>query len=103
MRLIDADALKKGLEDWYCAPERCNSYNGVRCRACALDDALNAIEDAPTIAELDKTEKAIIKMFRKKMFLAVDDTTIYDPVAWSLYQVWKWFDEHRKGRRNDGH
>lgn len=46
-RLIDADALTKNLE-WYCDPARCDSYNGVRCRACLLGDALNAIEDAPT-------------------------------------------------------
>lgn len=52
-RLIDADALKKGLEDWYCAPERCNSYNGVRCRACALDDALSGIDDAPTVDPIE--------------------------------------------------
>ena len=26
----------------------CNSYNGVRCGACAFDDAMLLIEDAPT-------------------------------------------------------
>lgn len=45
-RLIDADALTKNLE-WYCDPARCDSYDGVRCRACLLSDALTAIEDAP--------------------------------------------------------
>lgn len=50
-RLIDADALTKNLK-WYCDPARCDSYNGVRCRACFLDDALSAIEDAPTAFDL---------------------------------------------------
>lgn len=51
MRLIDADALKKSITDWYCDPERCNNYYGVRCAACLLDDALSAIDDAPTVNE----------------------------------------------------
>lgn len=29
----------------YC--KDCNSYNGVRCRACSFDDAMLAIEDVP--------------------------------------------------------
>ena len=68
MRLIDADALEKGLKDWYCDPKNCDSWNGVRCRACLLDDALNTIEDAPTafdvkilmakIATLDRIAKS---------------------------------------------
>ena len=49
MRCIDADALKKSITDWYCDPERCNNYYGVKCRACPLDDALSAIDDAPTV------------------------------------------------------
>ena len=53
MRLIDADELTKRITDWYCAPERCDNYNGVRCRACSWDDALNMIDEAPTI-EKDK-------------------------------------------------
>lgn len=29
----------------YC--KDCNSYNGVRCRACEFDDAMSLIEDVP--------------------------------------------------------
>ena len=49
MRLIDADVLDKSIRDWYCAPERCDNYNGVRCRACSIDDALSELDSAPTI------------------------------------------------------
>ena len=49
MRLIDADALVQSIKDWYCAPERCNSYNDIMCRACQIDDALSEIDRAPTV------------------------------------------------------
>ena len=49
MRLIDADALDKSIRDWYCVPERCDNYNGVRCRACSIDDALSELDSAPTV------------------------------------------------------
>ena len=49
-RLIDADALTKNLK------ELCNNncqytekQRDVMCRACLLGDALDAIEDAPTV------------------------------------------------------
>ena len=49
MRLIDANALKKQIEDFNC--KDCNHYNFVRCRACQIDDALSYIDDAPTVGE----------------------------------------------------
>lgn len=46
MRLIDADKtvedLKKNCID-------CNSYNGIKCRSCWVDDARLVLEDALTI------------------------------------------------------
>lgn len=47
MRLIDADALKKQIEDFHC--KDCDNYNFVRCRACHIDDAISYLEEAPTI------------------------------------------------------
>ena len=47
MRLIDADAIVKRLKEWFC--KNCNNYNWVKCRACEMDDALSAIDDAPTV------------------------------------------------------
>ena len=46
MRLIDADALVENIKRVYCTD--CDSYNGVRCRACGTDDAIGMIDDAPT-------------------------------------------------------
>lgn len=42
---IKREATIKRIEEVYCAD--CNSYNGVRCRACGTGDAIDMIEDAP--------------------------------------------------------
>lgn len=49
MRLIDADALTKEIEDFNC--KDCNHYNHVRCRACPIDDTVTYIDEAPTVGE----------------------------------------------------
>lgn len=41
---IEREATIKRLEEVYCVG--CNSYNGVRCRACGIGDAIDMIEDA---------------------------------------------------------
>ena len=43
---IEREATIKRIEEVYCVG--CNSYNGVRCRACGTGDAIDMIEDAPT-------------------------------------------------------
>ena len=45
--LIDRDALIADVKRIYCTD--CNSYNGVRCRACGTGDALDVIDDAITV------------------------------------------------------
>ncbi len=47
MRLIDADDRIEFIKNVYC-PE-CDNYNGVRCRACPINDMIDAIDDAPTV------------------------------------------------------
>lgn len=42
---VEREATIKRIEAVYCAD--CNSYNGVRCRACGTGDAIDMIEDAP--------------------------------------------------------
>lgn len=41
---IERGALIENAKRVYCAD--CNSYNGVRCRACGTGDMLDMIEDA---------------------------------------------------------
>lgn len=42
---FEREATIMRIEEVYCAD--CNSYNGVRCRACGTGDAIDMIEDAP--------------------------------------------------------
>ena len=42
---FEREATIKRIEEVYCAD--CNSYNGVRCRACGTGDVIDMIEDAP--------------------------------------------------------
>lgn len=42
---IEREAAIKRIKEVYCVG--CNSYNGVRCRACGTGDAIDIIEDAP--------------------------------------------------------
>lgn len=42
---ISREATIKRVEEVYCVG--CNSYHGVRCRACGTGDAIDLIEDAP--------------------------------------------------------
>ena len=44
---IEREATIKRIKEVYCAG--CNSYNGVRCRACGTGDAIDMIEDAPAV------------------------------------------------------
>ena len=60
MRLIDADALIENIKRMYCT--ECDSYGGVRCRACGTDDAIDMIDDAPTV---DVKKKALMQAFSK--------------------------------------
>lgn len=42
---ISREATIKRIKEVYCVG--CNSYHGVRCRACGTGDAIDLIEDAP--------------------------------------------------------
>lgn len=54
---LEREALIENMKRIYCTD--CNSYNGVRCRACGTGDALDMIEDAPTadVVEVVRCEK----------------------------------------------
>ena len=58
----------------YC--KDCNSYNGVRCRACSFDDAMLALEDVPTadvveVVRCKDCKKAYINSFSAQSGLAL--------------------------------
>ena len=43
---IEREALMRQIKEIHCA--ECNSYHGVRCRACWVDDTLGYIDSEPT-------------------------------------------------------
>lgn len=45
-RYIDADGLIADMQERYCKPckERKEDYNGVRCRACWVGDAMDEVD-----------------------------------------------------------
>ena len=42
---IEREALIRRIKEIHCA--ECDSYNGVRCRACWVDDTLDYIDSEP--------------------------------------------------------
>ena len=47
-RYIDAEAFESSARERYCTD--CDNSNGVKCRACWVDDMLGEVEDAPTVS-----------------------------------------------------
>lgn len=54
---IERESTIKRIQEVYCVG--CNSYNGVRCRACGTGDAIDMIEDAPVadVAPIEALER----------------------------------------------
>lgn len=67
---IEREKTIKHIQKTYCAD--CNSYNGVRCRACGTGDAIDMIEDAPA---------ADVAPVRHGRWIDIDG----DPVPWDKY------------------
>lgn len=68
MRLIDADALIKAIEDSRCAdcPDK---TLGVRCAACQWDDAIAMIEDAPVVSDWISVEDKLPAEYTSVLFV----------------------------------
>lgn len=53
---IERNALIERIKKAYC--DGCENYNGVRCRTCDIDDAIDVVEDAPTVERKWRTRMA---------------------------------------------
>lgn len=51
--LIDRDALMFDTEERYCTG--CDSYRGLRCRACWVDDMHGELVDAPVVIPAERS------------------------------------------------
>lgn len=45
--MVNEKRLIEQIKEYFC--ESCNSYEGIKCRACWVDDVMGVIEDAPTV------------------------------------------------------
>ena len=54
---LERNALIERIKKVYC--NGCESYNGVRCRACDIGDAIDVVENAPTA--LERTAEWIVQ------------------------------------------
>lgn len=48
---IDREKAIANIKAAYCCG--CENYNGVRCRACQIMDAMDALEDEPAVPVID--------------------------------------------------
>lgn len=47
MDLVDRQASLDDIKEYFCST--CNNYNGIKCRACCIDDTIELIENTPTV------------------------------------------------------
>ena len=55
-RYINEDEFIAWVKEHYCSD--CNNDNGLRCRVCWLDDAIDLVEEAPPADVAPKSEVA---------------------------------------------
>ena len=60
---IEREALMRRIKEIHCA--ECDSYHGVRCRACWVDDTLDYIDSEPA-ADVAPVRHARWRYYHKK-------------------------------------
>jgi hypothetical protein len=55
-RYINEDEFIAWVKEHWCAD--CQNDNGLRCRACWIDDAIDIVEEAPEVDVVPRTELA---------------------------------------------
>ena len=53
-RYIDVDALLENIQQKHC--DKCNMYDGLKCKTCELDDTIYYLENAPTADVVPKNK-----------------------------------------------
>lgn len=91
---IEREATIKRIEEVYCAD--CNSYNGVRCRACGTGDAIDMIEDAPAA---DVAPIEALECLRDE--LCEQDLITMEGLRKLNTLIWKYTTVHDGGADND--
>lgn len=66
-RYINEDEFVAWVKEHWCSD--CNNDNGLRCRACWIDDAIDIVEEAPPADVAPKSEVAlkVIRQVKNKV------------------------------------
>lgn len=73
-RYINEDEFIAWVKEHYCT--ECDNYNGVRCRACWIDDAIDLVEDAPEADVVPKSEVERLENTYRRAIRKIDNKTI---------------------------
>ena len=90
-RLFDADKRIAEIKNQYCTG--CDNYDGGRCRACWVDDAICLIDDAPTVDAVE-----VVRCLDCKYW----DVRPINGLCWKLSRVMEDTSFCSYGERQDG-
>ena len=94
MRLIDADALIETIE---CSADLGGALGDVV--TSVKQYAIQMVDSTATYHPVADWVHDILRRYEE----AVRNDRIYKPVAYTLYQAWKYYDDHEKARRSKDH
>ena len=85
---IKREALMRRIKEIHCA--ECDSYHGVRCRACWVDDTLGYIDSEPTADVAPVVHGRIVGSledgrYRRRFSCCGEDATMITQWAWPKY------------------
>lgn len=85
---IEREALMRRIKEIHCA--ECDSYHGVRCRACWVDDTLGYIDSEPAADVAPVRHGRIVGSledgrYRRRFSCCGEDATMITQWAWPKY------------------
>ena len=103
---IDREKAIANIKAAYCCG--CENYNGVRCRACQIMDAMDVLEDAPAVVpdvqrwrdpdkDPPKVETEVLVLYRYNGYMDITTAHYEDGNVFSQGSEWNWEDLHDWG------
>lgn len=98
---IDREKAIANIKAAYCCG--CENYNGVRCRACQIMDAMDVLEDAPAVVpdvqrwrdpdkDPPKVETEVLVLYRYNGYMDITTAHYEDGNVFSQDSEWIWED-----------
>lgn len=98
---IDREKAIANIKAAYCCG--CENYNGLRCRACQIMEAMDVLEDEPAVVpdvqrwcnpetDLPKVETEVLVLYRRDDYLGITTAHYEDGNVFSEDSEWNWED-----------